>query len=56
MTTTDDIRWLEYYVIPKHWNVHLIDRKTPKNQLDVKRKTKLISKLKSFPFIFFKDF
>lgn len=36
--TTDDIHWLEYYVIPKSWNVHLINRKTEKNQLEIFQK------------------
>ncbi len=31
----DEIRLLPYYLIPKDWNIHLIDRKTDEKQLEV---------------------
>jgi hypothetical protein len=32
---TDEIRFLSYYLIPKDWNIHLIDRKINEKQLEV---------------------
>jgi hypothetical protein len=32
----DDIRFLPYYLIPKDWNIHLIDQRTNEKQLEVK--------------------
>jgi len=32
----DDIRLLSYYLIPKDWNIHLIDQRTNEKQLEVK--------------------
>ncbi len=42
----DDIRLLSYYLIPKGWNIHLIDRRTDEKQLEV---IKILQQ--DFPFI-----
>ena len=36
----DDIRFLPYYLIPKDWNIHLIDRRTNEKQLEVIKSSK----------------
>jgi hypothetical protein len=38
----DEIRLLPYYLIPKDWNIHLIDRKTDEKQLEVMKDLKKI--------------
>jgi hypothetical protein len=35
MMNADDIRSLSYYLIPKDWIIHLIDRKTDEKQLEI---------------------
>jgi hypothetical protein len=32
----DDIRFLSYYLIPKDWIIHVIDRRTNEKELEVK--------------------
>ncbi len=44
----DDIRFLPYYLIPKDWNIHLIDRRTNEKQLEVIQK--LIENAQLFAF------
>jgi hypothetical protein len=38
----DDIRFLSYYLIPKDWIIHLIDRRTNEKQLEVRKYLKKI--------------
>jgi hypothetical protein len=47
----DDIRFLSYYLIPKDWNIHLIDRKTDEKQLEVRKYVNKIFIINLFFFI-----
>jgi len=50
----DDIRFLSYYLIPKDWNIHLIDRKTDEKQLEVRKYFNKIFIINVFFFLFSK--
>lgn len=38
----DEIRFLSYYLIPKDWNIHLVDQRTNEKQLEVKFKRDIL--------------